>query len=148
MTKSVEACRQALAEARVAADAAQRAAQSVMGDDPAVVSGVRRKPNQRADRRRYAVYGRAAEAAAAVRRAEADLAIAEQRAAREQRDAAAHRDVVNIEVGDLVRDRSGWHRVVRVSAKSVSVETAWSWTDRIELSRIIETRKPSLGRAS
>lgn len=41
----------------------------------------------------------------------------------------------------FVRDEFGWHRVVRVNAKSVTVETAYSWTDRIELDRIREIRR-------
>ena len=40
----------------------------------------------------------------------------------------------------FVRDEYGWHRVVRVSAKSVTVETPYSWTDRIALDRILEAR--------
>lgn len=37
----------------------------------------------------------------------------------------------------LVRTAYGWRKVVRVSAKSVSVETGYSWTDRIELGKIL-----------
>lgn len=40
----------------------------------------------------------------------------------------------------LVRDEYGWHKVVRVSAKSVTVETGYSWTDRIPLEKILEAR--------
>lgn len=39
-----------------------------------------------------------------------------------------------------VRTSTGWHKVVRVSAKSVTVETGYSWTDRHPLTRIIEVR--------
>ncbi|WP_375000159.1 hypothetical protein [Aeromicrobium sp. CTD01-1L150] len=39
-----------------------------------------------------------------------------------------------------VRDEFGWHRIVRVNAKSVTVETPYSWTDRIPLSRVLEAR--------
>lgn len=39
-----------------------------------------------------------------------------------------------------VRTATGWHKVVRVSAKSVTVETGYSWTDRHPLARIIEVR--------
>ena len=38
----------------------------------------------------------------------------------------------------VVRTVTGWHKVVRVNAKSVTVETPYSWTDRIEVGRIIE----------
>ena len=40
-----------------------------------------------------------------------------------------------------VRTVTGWHKVVRVSAKSVTVETGQSWTDRHPLARIIEVRR-------
>jgi hypothetical protein len=40
----------------------------------------------------------------------------------------------------VVRTVTGWHKVVKVNAKSVSVETLYSWTDRIEVGRIIEVR--------
>lgn len=40
----------------------------------------------------------------------------------------------------LVSDRFGWHKVVRVSAKSVTVETPHSWTDRIALDKVLEVR--------
>lgn len=39
-----------------------------------------------------------------------------------------------------VRDRFGWHRVVKVNAQTVTVETAHSWTERIRIDRILETR--------
>lgn len=39
-----------------------------------------------------------------------------------------------------VRDRYGWHRVVRVNAKSVTVETGYSWTDRLPIEKIIGFR--------
>ncbi|CAI9417179.1 hypothetical protein [Nocardioides sp. T2.26MG-1] len=40
----------------------------------------------------------------------------------------------------LIRDHIGWHRVVRVNAKSVTVKTGHSWDDRIPLDRILEVR--------
>lgn len=40
-----------------------------------------------------------------------------------------------------VRTMFGWHRIARVSAKSVSVETGYSWTDRYTLDKILEVRK-------
>lgn len=59
------------------------------------------------------------------------------RAAEEARRKLTAEDLANAVV---VRDEFGWHKVVRVSAKSVTVETAYSWTDRIPLARIIEGR--------
>ena len=40
----------------------------------------------------------------------------------------------------LVRTKLGWHVVVRVSAKSVTVKTGYSWDDRIQRSKILEVR--------
>lgn len=37
-----------------------------------------------------------------------------------------------------VRTPTGWHKVVRVSAKSVTVETGHSWTDRHPLARVLQ----------
>lgn len=40
-----------------------------------------------------------------------------------------------------VRDRHGWHRVVRVNGLSVTVETGYSWTDRIPFGKVLEVRR-------
>lgn len=40
----------------------------------------------------------------------------------------------------LIRTDNGWHEVVRVSAKSVTVKTPYSWTDRYPHARVIEFR--------
>ena len=40
----------------------------------------------------------------------------------------------------LIRTDTGWHEVVRVNAKSVTVETGYSWTDRIALGKVLEVR--------
>lgn len=40
----------------------------------------------------------------------------------------------------FVRSNIGWHKVVRVNAKSVTVATAYSWTDRIQRAKILEVR--------
>ena len=39
-----------------------------------------------------------------------------------------------------IRTSSGWHRVKKVNAKSVTVETGYSWTDRYTLAQILEVR--------
>jgi Domain of unknown function (DUF3560) len=56
-----------------------------------------------------------------------------------------------VHVGDVVRvGRGGWGsgKVVRVSAKSVSVETPYSWTDRVSYERISEVICTHGGQAS
>jgi len=39
-----------------------------------------------------------------------------------------------------IRTSVGWHKVARVNAKSVSVETGYSWTDRYTLDEVLEVR--------
>lgn len=36
----------------------------------------------------------------------------------------------------FVKDEFGWHTVVRVNAKTVTVRTAYSWDDRIRIDRV------------
>ena len=96
--------------------------------------------------------GFARHGAASVREAVAvrDAAIAaEHEAAREARALACTIEAdrtrltaANVARATHVRDAHGWHRVVRISAKSVTVETGYSWTDRIPLDRILEIRRP------
>lgn len=45
-----------------------------------------------------------------------------------------------LKVARAVRTSAGWHRVAKVNAKSVSVETGYSWTDRYTLDKILEVR--------
>lgn len=73
-------------------------------------------------------------------------------AAREDRRAAAARRATaraaeqarpKLTAADLdgaryVRDAFGWHEVVRVNGKSVTVATPYSWTDRIPFDKILE----------
>ena len=42
---------------------------------------------------------------------------------------------------EVVRDYFGWHTVVRVSAKSVTVRTPYSWTERIPVDKVLEFRR-------
>lgn len=41
----------------------------------------------------------------------------------------------------LIRTRYGWYKVVRVNTKTVTVETPYSWTDRIATPNIIEVKQ-------
>jgi len=40
----------------------------------------------------------------------------------------------------FVRDRYGWHEVVRVNARTVAVHTGYSWDARVAVSKILEWR--------
>lgn len=39
-----------------------------------------------------------------------------------------------------IRTEVGWHRVVKVNAKSVTVATGYSWSDRYTLEKVLEVR--------
>ena len=133
-----------VARAQVAVGKADRSVDAVTpggrtGYDPAILSGIRRKPNHKADTRRYNAYDREAAAYRELYAATASWRVAEFRiAALAEKEAAA--DLVVPAGARLVRDSYGWHRVIRVNAKSVSVETGYSWTDRIPLANVLEAR--------
>lgn len=112
------------------------------GYDSALLSGIRRKPNHKADARRFAAYDREAAAWRDLEAARRDLAALEAVAARDAAEATAKAEltVADIKTAKYVRDRYGWHKVVRVSAKSVTVETGYSWTDRIALGKVLEAK--------
>lgn len=57
---------------------------------------------------------------------------------REAEAARARLTADDVRGASLVRDKRGWHKVVRVNATSVTVETGYSWTDRIPLHHVIE----------
>ena len=116
--------------------------------DSAVLSGIRRKPNPKADARRFAAYDREAALWRDLETARRDLAALERTAEREAAEATAKAafQVADVRPGGFVRTRHGWHRVVRVSAKSVTVETGYSWTDRIALGDVLEARAGGVSR--
>jgi len=109
------------------------------GYDTAILSGIRRKHNAKADTRRYNAYDREAAAYAEHAAATASWRVAESRIAALAEKEAAVGLVVPADAC-LVRDSYGWHRVIRVNTKSVSVETGYSWTDRIPLANVLEAR--------
>lgn len=63
------------------------------------------------------------------------------RALSESRNAS--RPVASLEAiqrATAVRDRHGWHKVIRVNRKTVTVESGYSWTETIPLDRIEDAR--------
>lgn len=77
---------------------------------------------------------------AAERASEHEAEKAARREAREAEKARPKLTTADVKGARIVRDQFGWHEVVRVSAKSVTVKTAYSWTDRISLDKILEVR--------
>lgn len=49
-------------------------------------------------------------------------------------------DLSAIKPGDLIRTRFGWKTVAKVNRKTVSVETGYSWTDKLPIDEIKEHR--------
>jgi hypothetical protein len=62
------------------------------------------------------------------------------KAAEAQRRQPADYSLEDLKAATHVRTELGWHRVVRVSAKSVTVRTDHSWNDRYPLSKILDVR--------
>ena len=110
------------------------------GYDTAILSGIQRKPNPKRDEARRNAYTREAEAYRSATQAEEDLEYLE--AALARLDALPPKPTPEqIKAAVAVRDQFGaWYRVVRVNAKSVTVETPYSWTERIALKDILETK--------
>jgi hypothetical protein len=44
--------------------------------------------------------------------------------------------------GDMAQTSHGWHKVVRANAKSLTVETGYSWTETLAYDRVIGKRRP------
>jgi hypothetical protein len=110
------------------------------GDDMAMVSGTRRKPNHRADARKWNACDREADAWSAVSAKAAEIELLEHHAKIAKRDALVPYTVAELKAARHIRTRHGWHEVVRVSVKSVTVRTCWSWNDRVMLADVIEVR--------
>lgn len=109
--------------------------------DSAIGSGIRRKPNVRADANRFARYDRDAQIFADHAQAQKRVNILESTLAH----AVAERDRVQFTRDDIVgaeavRTRHGWYRVAKVNQKTVTVYTEYSWTDRILFEKILEVR--------
>lgn len=134
-----------LAAATTKAEAATKRARGVLGDDPAVVSGITRgaKAARLASVSRDNAYRAEHEQIAARQTAERRLAVAQRLLAQAEADSAAAANFETLAPGDLVRQAgsSSWHVVLRANAKTVSVTSGYSWAVRVPRDRIAETRK-------
>jgi hypothetical protein len=141
-TKTVTEADLERAEAKLAAlvAKAEQIDPSEPGYDPAILSGIRRKPNPKADRARFNSYARSAAAWDAVTQAENDVRIIKARLATQARNTQIPFTEEQYKAAKAVRTARGWYKVARVNAKSVTVETGYSWTDRITRDKIIEVR--------
>lgn len=85
-----------------------------------------------------AQLARYSNALAAVRAARDRLSAARACQAEAQRPKLTAADLVG---ASAVRDRHGWHQVVRVNRTTVTVETGYSWTARIPAGKVLEVRR-------
>lgn len=87
---------------------------------------------------------RAIDEALAAQQAERDRlhaeGVARRKAAREAEKEREKFTAADLAGAEFVRDDIGWHRVVRVNAKSVTVATACSWTERVAIGDVREWR--------
>jgi hypothetical protein len=75
-------------------------------------------------------------------RKQARAAAQERKAAKVAREAAGSKFTAATLVDAVaVRDRFGWHEVVRVNKVTVTVRTAWSWNESIHFGAILEVRQ-------
>jgi len=65
----------------------------------------------------------------------------QERVARELEAARVKFTATDLANAVIVRDEFGWHRVVRVNRVSVTVATAYSWTNSIPLAKVLEFRE-------
>lgn len=77
---------------------------------------------------------------AAIIAAEDEVSSLRARVAYAKKNAPVPFTTEELKAARAIRTSSGWHRVAKVNAKSVSVETGYSWTDRYTLDKILEVR--------
>ena len=71
-------------------------------------------------------------------RLEAELASARREAARVRERVRVRFTASDLAEATHVRDSIGWHHVVKVNAKTVTVATPHSWTERIPVDRVLQ----------
>lgn len=127
-------------ELEAAQVALQRATTTAQGfhRDPVDPASVYRPHSGRSADRAVNRNDREAEAWNQVRQAQQRVTALEHQVARGSVERhLAREDVVG---AVLVRTAGGWHTVVRVNARTVSVATGYSWVDRYPFDRLLEVR--------
>lgn len=75
------------------------------------------------------------------RQAAEDAARARVRLARETEAARVRLTAADLDGATHVRDRWGWHEVVRVNDASVTVRVGPDWDERLPIGRVLEVRR-------
>lgn len=103
-------------------------------------------PGVQAYRRRAAATERMVDAAVASVRAERHAEMDAARAAYAEREATRRRYTRDDIAGaGFIHDGHGWRKVVRVNAQTVSVESGYSWVDRIKFKDVHGVQQPLAG---
>lgn len=108
--------------------------------DHGALSGIRRKSTPAQRRREAAEIERVVDKAIADSKAWQAVEDAVARARYEAATARVPFTSEDLKVARAIRTDTGWHRVVKVNTKSVTVATVYSWNDRYTLDKILEVR--------
>lgn len=99
-----------------------------------------KRDTRSAYRARAAATERSIDEAAAEVKAAKEVESAKLAAIYAERNKFVPYDSNELHAARAIRTTGGWHKVVRVNRKSVSVESGYSWTDRIAIDKILEVR--------
>lgn len=99
-----------------------------------------KRDTRTAYRARVAATERSVDAAVAEVKAQQEAERAERAAAYAKRYAPVPFTPEELKAARVVRTVVGWHDVVKVNAKSVTVATGYSWTNRYALEKVLEVR--------
>lgn len=111
--------------------------------DPAMGSGIRRKPNPKADARRFNGYDRDAQVFKDYDDAKKEVAILERRLS----DATTERDRHKFTRDEIVGATAvrtgayGWRLVRRVNPTTVSIDSGYSWVTRVPFDDVLAVHK-------
>lgn len=108
--------------------------------DHGILSGIRRRSTPTQRRKDAAAIDRRVDQAVAAVKAQQEAESAEASARYAERAKPVPFTPEELNAARAIRTEIGWHKVVRVNPKSVTVETGYSWTDRFALDKILEVR--------
>lgn len=108
--------------------------------DHGILSGIRRTSTPTQRRKDAAAMDRSIDQAVASVKAQQETEAAEARARYAERTKAVPFTTEELRAARAIRTSVGWHRVVKVNAKSVTVSTGYSWNDRYTLDKVLEVR--------
>lgn len=109
-------------------------------DDPAIVSGIRRKTSGSRAQREQATFDRDIDAFQAFQDAERDFGVLERRAAKLESSAPVPFTEEQLRAAAKVRTDQGWHHLLKVNRATVGIEAGFPWPHKISRDRVLEVR--------